>query len=542
MPPKAKKSGFLESTEDNKDVPLDSYKPDGVKKRSDDESYPKRKPRRYPPGKYRGFVFTNWKIDWDVKEMEEWPSVVFASVGLETAPTTGNLHHQGCVYFKNSRVCSGVDKLLPPNTWFAPAYGSEMSNDKYTSKGKNRLLLIGKPLQQGERVDIEDIRRRIVHEGATPADIACEPGMGYEEIRLAKTIYDLCGSGEQRTWKTDVVWLWGKSGRGKTHIAKALIAANDESKPWKSAAKLDFWQQYHGHETVWLDEFRGDKCTYTYCLEMFGDDPFEVNIKNTSAQLLAKRIIVTSSKHPKDIYPNCGEDYTQLRRRICAVINIDTLYQLVKEDFDEWPEPEFFPKFKEVFTEATASKKTAANPKVFEDGKWIELVDDIWVDCKAPAKKQADVKPSIAAAGKAALDQCSGNSSVGGRNSSLKCHKLQSSDPGAEVGGNIRPIMGTPTSTHGLAPTSGLTNEHKCYKPHAADMVCEDCVPADDCPHEEISNDGFGNMLCFTCGEYVEDVIEDENNEEFPPQITVPVDWPDWMDGDAFEKPAHRLR
>lgn len=534
MPPKAKKSAFLECTDDNKELPLDSYKPNGVKKRSDDASYPKRLPRRFPPGKYRGFVFTNWKIDWDVKEMEEWPAVVFASVGLETAPTTGNLHHQGCVYFKNSRVCSGVDKLLPPNTWFAPAYGSEMSNDKYTSKGKHRLLLIGKPLQQGERVDIEEIRGRIINDGATPADFACESGMDTDALKFAETVFRLAGNAPKRTWKTSVVWIYGKAGQGKSHIAKALITANDEAEAWKSSAKLDYWQQYQGQETVWLDEFRGDKCTFTALLEIMDSTPYEVNVKYGSCQLMARRIIVTSPMHPDKIYPSCSENVDQMLRRIDALWDIEELYEAAKDGF-EFPEIPEFKKFGSVIMACAESKKAAALPMRFEGRKCLELRGTTWVEIPRPPKKQTVVDRSPADSGKAALDQCSGNSSIGGRNGSLKCHQLQSSGPGAEVGGNIRPIMGTPSSTHGLAPTSGITDEHKCSEPHAADIVCEDCVPNDDCPHEEVFDDGFGNMLCFACEAYIEEIdIEDEGDEKFPLNIIIPD-----ME-DPFAKPAHR--
>nr|QKV51218.1 putative replication associated protein [Crucivirus sp.] len=510
MPAKAR-TADLGLDEKNEQLPLDDYKVvAGKLKRSDDKSYPKRKNYQHPAGKYRGFVFTNFKVDWDTEEMKEWTSVNFASIGLEKTKT-GRLHHQGCCYFKNPRVCSGFSKLLPPNTWFRPARGDECSNNKYTSKEGNRILLIGRPIAQGERVDLEEIRDRIINGGATPNEIACESGTSFEDIRFAETIFRLAGSAPKRTWKTTVIWLYGSAGRGKSHIAKALIGDDD---CWKSSAKLDYWQQYQGQETVWFDEFRGDKCTFTALLEIMDSTPYEVNIKHGSHQLLARRLIVTSPMHPDKIYPSCAENVNQMLRRIDVLWEIDELYEAAASGF-EFPAVPEFPEFGAVIAACSASRLVAKNPLRCEGTKCLELINNCWVP-----KVIADVEqPGVP-----------GTLVVRTQSRRGRAPTTIDSVSGTEVGGNIRSDTGVVPRPVSSAPTSGLTSEPPCeYK--------EDkfLLSVDDCQHEASAEDEAGNEICYGCG-----AMGIVNNDGiFEPFVTgLPSDDDEGDEGDTFDDDA----
>lgn len=523
----------------------DVYAPSTIARPADWPGYPARKTRKFPTTKHRGFVFTNFKTDWDVKEMETWSNVDFASVGLEKAPKTGKLHHQGCVYFKNPRTWSGVNKLLPPNCWFTAAKGDEMSNFNYTGK-ENRLLLVGVPaVNQGNRTDLESIRTRIIEEGVTPAELVCEEGVSYKEIQFAEAVFRLAGCAPKRTWKTSVIWLYGPSGRGKSHIAKALIDANDDCEAWKSSAKLDYWQQYQGHETIWFDEFRGDKCTFTALLEIMDNTPYEVNIKYGSAQLLARRLIVTSPMHPSKIYPNCVENLNQLLRRINVLWEIDELYAAASDGFAFPAVPEF-KEFSSVVRTCAASRILAAPPIRYEGRKRLALINSVWVE--QATTPTAPLLPNEATANRVSLENnlCSANSHDGNPLEAKASSHGLSSDAGTEVGGNIRPPLGTTTlhvSGQGPTPTSCpifsqplevctpnilqsrtmCSQDGKCMWLHPPDRSCERCGPSeaklvspDLCLHEATEDDGFGNELCLNCGEYVEDadVEGDEAPEE----------------------------
>ena len=482
MPAKARPSN-TDLDETNEHLPMDEYvHSDTVLKRSDDPSYPKRKKYQHPAGKFRGFVFTNFKVDWDVQEMKEWTSVNFASVGFERTKT-GRAHHQGCCYFKNPRVCSGFSKLLPPNTWFRPARGDECSNDKYTSKEGNRILLIGRPIAQGERIDLEEIRDRIVNGGATPNELACESGMSLNDIQFAETVFRLAGSAPKRDWKTTVVWLYGPSGRGKSHIAKALIGDDDM---WKSSAKLDYWQQYQGQETVWFDEFRGDKCTFTALLEIMDSTPYEVNIKHGSHQLLARRLIVTSPMHPSKLYPSCAENVNQLLRRIDVLWEIDELYAAATSGY-EFPPVNEFPEFANVISKCSASRLVAENPIRYEGTKCLELIDNCWVPKVIADVKQPNVPGTLVV-----------------RSKTRRGRAPTTIDPasGTEVGGNIRSDIGVVPRPMSSAPTSGEIlsppSDTKCSAPHPSDSICDEC-----CQHEATADDDDGNERCLVCEAFI---------------------------------------
>lgn len=490
MPAKARTT-VVECGEENEHLPLDEF----VCEVSDPthknqiphlhpaswSGYPKRKPRRFPEGKYRGFVFTCFKTCWDTEEMKQWTSVVFASVGLEKAPKSGRMHLQGCVYFKNPRVCSGVDKLLPPNTWFKPARGDECSNDKYTSK-ERRILLIGKPMAQGERVDLEAIRDRIINGGTTPNELACETGIGYDDLKFAETIFRLAGNAPKREWKTSVIWLYGAAGRGKSHIAKALIGDDD---CWKSSAKLDYWQGYQGQETVWLDEFRGDKCTFTALLEILDSTPYEVNVKYGSHQLLARRLVVTSPMHPEKIYPSCAENVNQLLRRIEILWDIDELYAAAASGH-VFPPVNEFPKFANVIERCSASRLIAENPIRYEGTKRLVLIDNCWVPKVIEDAKHLSVP---------------GTPVVRSNSRRGRAPTTVDSSSGTEVGGNIASCPDVASSIGEAAPTSeplavddDMHVESKCWYPHADDSICEGC-----CPHEATAHDEAGNEICLCC-------------------------------------------
>lgn len=455
-------------------VPEVKYTPGPTPRPAQWSGYPARKARCFPHSKHRGFVFTNFLTDWDVEEIRQWSNVTFASVGLETCPSTGRMHHQGCVYFKHTRAYSGIDKLLPPNCWFEHAKGNEMQNFTYTSKEK-QVLLIGEPVDhQGQRSDLENIRKRIIEEKTTPAELACEEGVSLEDLKFAETVFRLAGSPPKRDWKTSVIWLFGPPGRGKSHIAKALIDANDDAEAWKSSAKLDYWQQYQGHETVWFDEFRGDKCTFTALLEIMDNTPYEVNIKYGSAQLLAKRLIVTSPMHPSKIYPSCAENINQLLRRIDVLWNIDDLYAAAEDGF-AFPDVPEFPKFGSVVRDCAASRKIAAPPIRYEGRKCLALIDNSWVEHSPPTL------PQVAPGAPACMNQpepnvCSAANAHGNPPGANTPSHVLCSIPGAEVGGNIAP----PTAPYGASgdgpPTS---NDQKCSITHGPDVWCDDCLPSD---------------------------------------------------------------
>lgn len=332
-------------------------------------------------GKHRGFVFTAWDMEWTADDYEKkLTNVTYLTIGLEVCPDTGRLHHQGAVYFKNPRAASGVLKCLPAGTHLEPAKGNELANQVYTQKDGNLVIEIGQPPNQGARCDLEGIRERIL-DGESPRDIALTPGADLKTIQFSEVMFRLAGNGEKRTWKPDVVWLWGAAGRGKTHIAKSLLGVPENEDVWHSGCNLDYWQDYHGHRDIWLEEFRGSKCKFNELLEFLGDGPCRVNIKYASCELLAERIVITSAMHPRDCYPGCAENVNQLLRRIDVCWEINALYDAADQKDTKFPALRFFPQFEESVRTCAGTRRVVPNPIRWENGKKLSLcpITNLWL-------------------------------------------------------------------------------------------------------------------------------------------------------------------
>ena len=62
---------------------------------------------------------------------------------------------------------------------------------------------------------------------------------------------------------------------------------------------------------------------FTDLLDMLDHYEYAVEIKGGWRQLTSKYIVITSNKHPKDIYNKPDEDTQQLIRRIDHIIDFD---------------------------------------------------------------------------------------------------------------------------------------------------------------------------------------------------------------------------
>ena len=91
--------------------------------------------------------------------------------------------------------------------------------------------------------------------------------------------------------------LWGPSGSGKSRYAK-------EHWPgafWKTPY-TQWWDGYGTHDTVILDDFRGDCMRLTDLQRLLDWYPLWVEIKGGSLPMLATRYVITSNQHPADWY------------------------------------------------------------------------------------------------------------------------------------------------------------------------------------------------------------------------------------------------
>lgn len=260
-------------------------------------------------------------------------------VGKEVCPTTGREHMQGYVRFANPHALAGVNKLAKAH--WEPCKGTEQDNFDYCTKEEDRIIEWGereKPDEtdrdpkQGKRNDIAHVRE-LVQAGASMEEVVCESN-SYQAIRMAETMLKYFE--QKRSWIPNVVWIWGPTGTGKSHMAHNICGADDAEarEPWISGVNGRWFEGYDGHEKVIIDDFRHDWCDFHVLLRLLDRYPYRVEVKGGSRQFLARWIVITSPFPPDKVYPGrIGEDVAQLLRRITRIVHLTQPYVAPAADF-----------------------------------------------------------------------------------------------------------------------------------------------------------------------------------------------------------------
>ena len=150
------------------------------------------------------------------------------------------------------------------------------------------------------------------------------------EIKSAKVKYEL----EQKEFKKTVIFIYGKSGLGKSTFAKELTKdivqlAKLNGQKWQSVltAGTNMFDEVNGEEILLLDDVRGDSLTasdWLKVLDPYSISPVSARYQNKTAA--SKVIIITSSKHPLTFFyhtkGNFQEDLSQYVRRIEQLVTV----------------------------------------------------------------------------------------------------------------------------------------------------------------------------------------------------------------------------
>lgn len=268
-------------------------------------------------GKTRWWCFTNWNIDFDYEALMATGAVTYLAYGLEEAPTTGKLHHQGWLYRSSpSESAKGTGKLLGQQH-VEQMRGSIEQNDDYCSKQtKGELVEFGKKPQQGERTDLKEWTEKVCAGEASVDQIAVENPQAFHQWgRTLQRVEDVALRQRQRSWMTQGEWLCGPTGTGKS---KKAFEGFDPSTHYVFKNDNGWWDGYVGQETVIIDDFRGE-IRYGELLRLVDWTPMEVRRRNREpAPFLAKKVIITSSMTPDEVYSSIlhrSDSLRQLERR-----------------------------------------------------------------------------------------------------------------------------------------------------------------------------------------------------------------------------------
>lgn len=246
---------------------------------------------------------------------------------------SGTPHLQGFVKFENAKTMSAVHKLKGwKRTALKPAQ-KPLSAIDYCKKGKQSHSEweeqgVNGPnygldadvwergeFKQGKRSDLEEVYEA-VKGGKTVDEIAWEKPQVYEichkslskieDIRLRKTF---------RTKMTEGVWLYGKTGTGKSDfVFQNFSPEKSYSYPYDNG----WCDGYRQQPNFIIDEFRG-QIPFNEILRMVDKHPnYSVRRRNREPMpFVSEKVIITSSLSPMEVFKNLSVNdcMSQLYRR-----------------------------------------------------------------------------------------------------------------------------------------------------------------------------------------------------------------------------------
>lgn len=270
--------------------------------------------------RFRHFRFTlNNYTKEDVDAILAEPRFSYVMYGIEIAPTTGTPHLQGYAQLDGEYTFTTITKgIFKGKANIGRCDGSAEQNRTYCSKSGN-VVERGKPREQGHRGDLDVVRRVAAEDGMRA--VVSDRKFNYQAIKTAEMY--LKYAEEPRTEAPKVIWLWGATGKGKSHRANEL--AGELSCFWKGDGSK-FFPGYDNHDVVVLNDYRPSWFTdptlggaWPYMLNLTDKWPMTVYTFQATRQWKPRMIIITSPLSPEMAWGTVGEDLQQLLRRISLV-------------------------------------------------------------------------------------------------------------------------------------------------------------------------------------------------------------------------------
>lgn len=254
---------------------------------------------------YWCWTLNNYTED-DEAEIEFW-DVEYTVYGREIGEN-GTRHLQGYTEFKCKKRLSTLKNLHRRVHWEARK-GTQEQAIQYCLKEQDSTEY-GRPREnhRGFRSDLDKIRKTALESGMR--EVTCIGNQ--QQIAVAKAF--LTYNEPERDFKPTVIWLWGEPGVGKSRRARENVNLDD---CYTKNTNTKWWDGYDGHENVIIDDYRKDWWDTTYMLGLIDRYEFKLEIKGGMRQMLAKRIIITSTSSPEDIEGGWPREVAgQLIRRI----------------------------------------------------------------------------------------------------------------------------------------------------------------------------------------------------------------------------------
>jgi len=274
--------------------------------------------------RHRAFCFTSFNLT----EPVMMDCMKYLCYSPEICPTTQKPHWQGYFYLFDQKTMSAACKVFKDyKISVKVALGSVDENriycgaDKYEKDGKIKeknpeFKEFGIAPAQGKRTDLDFVKEEILAGKKVDEIVIERPMLFHQYGRTLERIEEIALRQKYRTWMTECDWYFGETGVGKSH--KAFEGFSYETHYVYNLNDGGFWNGYIGQEIVIINEFRG-QIFYSELLDLIDKYPKSVKIKGKApVPFLAKKIIITSSLPPNEIFHGLSErdSLDQLKRRI----------------------------------------------------------------------------------------------------------------------------------------------------------------------------------------------------------------------------------
>lgn len=240
----------------------------------------------------------SWE-DYDLETFRARLNPTFLVMGREVV---GRKHFQGYFELEKKILGSKIDKIfrssfpLPMSVHYEVTRGSGQQNLEYCTKEDEEAFIFGQPsFNPGQRNDLVTLFEA-VKEGTGPAELADLDPKRWAVHRKALEEYRMLVR-PKRTWPSELVFIWGPTGTGKTCHAMEL-------EPETVSYREPFLTGYTGSsDAVLFDDFNWRKMDPKFWLTLCDRYPMTVEVKGGYRNWAPRTIIFTSNDDPKDWWP-----------------------------------------------------------------------------------------------------------------------------------------------------------------------------------------------------------------------------------------------
>lgn len=236
----------------------------------------------------------------------------------------GTPHLQGYIEFRNGKTISAIHKLSGfERAWLKERKGTPKEAADYCKKD-GKFYERGTISEQGKRTELQSVTDD-VQDGISLDDIAMDhPETWIKYHKGITSLWNIVNVKHRNDDKKKIVWIFGKSGVGKTlHAFQKGGYVNSYIKDGTC-----WWDGYCGQENIIIDDFDGH-WPYRDLLRLLDRYPYQGQIKGGYVRINSN-IIITCEFPPEYFWKN--NELKQITRRLDKIYWIKEMGKLEEPD------------------------------------------------------------------------------------------------------------------------------------------------------------------------------------------------------------------